>query len=89
MSWILGDSIRVCCPRGHFIAAVDIIDGGAIVPRGIRHGLAFGYAPDLGISCIRVRCSRCAYDGSMDYLALCAELTAAAESLCRRYRMTV
>lgn len=70
--------IRVLCPRGHLIAKVDVADG-AIIPRGLTHGLSFDYAPTEGITRIRATCrkSRCTYDGSADYGVLRDALTAA------------
>ncbi len=58
------------------IASVDITDG-KVIPRGQHHGLSWGFAGNLGISCIRARCRKCKYDGSTDYAVLCAELAAA------------
>jgi len=55
---------------------VEITDG-KVIPRGQHHGLSWGFAGNLGISCIRARCRRCKYDGSTDYTVLCAELAAA------------
>jgi hypothetical protein len=69
--------IRLYCPRGHFIADVNIDDDGRIIPIG-THGLSWGYAEALGHSCVRARClsGRCDYDGSVDYAKLRRDLAA-------------
>lgn len=46
-------------------------------PSGQHHGPSWGFAGNLGISCIRARCRKRKYDGSTDYTVLCAELAAA------------
>jgi hypothetical protein len=70
--------ITVQCPKGHFIATVNVTDDG-IIPRGTRHGLVWDYAPTQDITRVHARClsRHCTYDGSLDYRTLCAELAAA------------
>ena len=53
--------IRVLCPRGHFIA--DVTVAGNVIPRGLRHGLSWDYAPDHNITRVRARCPRCKSTG--------------------------
>ena len=81
--------IRVLCPKGHFIANVDINENGHAIPRGIRHGLTWGYAADLDLSCIRAHCRRCGYDGSVDYGVLCREVAHAVASGDAEYRLAL
>jgi len=81
--------MRVECPKGHFIAEVDINAEGHVIPRGLRHGLSWDYAPSRDLTRIRGRCQRCGYDGSVDYAVLCAEVTQAAASGNVEYRMTM
>lgn len=81
--------IKALCPLcEHYIAKVDIIDG-KIIPRGLRHGLSFDYAPSEGITRIRAKCrkSRCDYDGSADYGVLRDALLAAAAEGHAEYKL--
>ncbi len=78
--------IRVLCPRGHFIADVDVVAGN-VIPRGLRHGLSWDYAPDHNITRVRARCPRCKYDGSIDYAVLCAEVAQAAAARHAQHRL--
>lgn len=80
--------IRLCCPRGHFIADVNINGKGHVIPRGVRHGLSWGYNPDRDISCIRAQCRRCGYDASLDYVVLCTDVGAAAAAGHAEHRLT-
>ena len=81
--------MRLLCPKGHFIADMDINENGHIIPRGLRHGLSWGYAPKLDLSCIRAQCRRCGYDGSVDYGMLCADVAQAVVSGDAEYRLAL
>jgi hypothetical protein len=88
--------LRLLCPRGHFIASVDITPDGGIIPHWtkprrndrVEYGLLWGYAQKQDLSCIRARCRRCGYDGSVDYAVLCAELAATASAGEVEHRLT-
>jgi len=71
-------SIKVQCPKGHFVAIVDVTEAGLSF-YGERCGLSVLYAPKQKIGRLRARCfsGRCTYDGSIEYWALCAELARA------------
>jgi hypothetical protein len=86
-------TVRLQCPREHFIADVEVTDDGVVTARGRhgRHGIIPAlYAPGQGIGRLHARCfaTRCGYDGSMDPQVLCAELTAAAARGETRYKLT-
>ncbi len=68
--------MRVLCPRGHSLHRWTSQTARSS-RAGQHHGLSWGFAGNLGISCIRARCRKCKYDGSTDYAVLCAELAAA------------
>ena len=87
--------IRVCCPRGHFIADVEVTDSGLdIHVSGLKGhgncGLVWLYAPRQRIRRVHAQCFKrdCPYDGSMDYPDLCAELAAAVARGDTRHRLT-
>ena len=82
-------SITVQCPKGHFIAAVNVTDDGLDILHADRCGLVWLYAPNQKITRVHARClsRHCTYDGSLDYRALCAELAGAVARGDTKYRL--
>lgn len=82
-------SITVQCPKGHFIATVNVTDDGLDILRPDRCGLVWLYAPRPRITRVHARCLNryCKYDGSLNYRALCAELARAVARGDTKYRL--
>jgi hypothetical protein len=82
-------SITVQCPKGHFIATVDVTDDGLDI-HADRCGLVWLYAPKQDITRVHARCfsRHCTYDGSLDERLLWAELAAASARGDKKHRLT-